>query len=107
MRKRRLLSLATCFVLAAGFTLPEGDAAVAATKSQRCETYAHNAARSAPTRGGRFAARLSEPASAPSGPPRARARPSGPAWARRGASFRGAAPTTTTITDAWGADPAP
>jgi hypothetical protein len=52
MRKRRLLSLATCFVLAAGFTLPEGDAAVAATKSQRCETYAHNAARSAPTRGG-------------------------------------------------------
>jgi hypothetical protein len=38
--------LATCVVLA------QGDAAVAASKSQRCEAYAHNAARSAPTRGG-------------------------------------------------------
>ncbi len=52
MRPRRLLSLATCLVLAAGFSLAEGDAAVAATKSQRCEAYAHNMARSAPTRGG-------------------------------------------------------
>jgi hypothetical protein len=52
MRTRPLFTVATCFVLAAGFTLPEGDAAVAATKSQRCEAYAHNMARSAPTRGG-------------------------------------------------------
>ena len=52
MRKRRLLSLATCLFLAAGFTLPEGDVAAAATKARRCEAYAHNMARSAPTRGG-------------------------------------------------------
>ena len=52
MRTRRLFTVTTCFLLAAGFTLPEGDAAVAATKSQRCEAYAHNTARSAPTRGG-------------------------------------------------------
>jgi hypothetical protein len=52
MRTRPLLTAATCLLLAAGFTLPEGDAAAAATKSQRCQTYAHNMARSAPTRGG-------------------------------------------------------
>jgi hypothetical protein len=52
MRPHALLTLSTCLVLAAGFTLPEGDAAVAATRSQRCEAYAHNMARSAPTRGG-------------------------------------------------------
>ncbi len=44
--------------LAAGLALggcvavAESDAAMAASKSQRCEAYAHNAARSAPTRGG-------------------------------------------------------
>ena len=40
------LSLALCLMFA------DGDAAMAATKSQRCEAYAHNMARSAPTRGG-------------------------------------------------------
>jgi len=40
------LALAACVMLV------QGDAAVAATKSQRCEAYAHNMARSAPTRGG-------------------------------------------------------
>lgn len=40
------LALAACVVLV------QGDAAVAATKVQRCEAYAHNMARSAPTRGG-------------------------------------------------------
>ena len=40
------LTLAVCFALA------EGDAAMAASKSQRCDAYARNAARSAPTRGG-------------------------------------------------------
>jgi hypothetical protein len=52
MRTRAALILATCCALAAGVALPEGDAAVAATRSQRCEAYAHNMARSAPTRGG-------------------------------------------------------
>jgi hypothetical protein len=52
MRAHPLFTVATCLGLAAGFTFPEGDAAVAATKSQRCEAYAHNMARSAPTRGG-------------------------------------------------------
>jgi hypothetical protein len=52
MRTQPLFTVATCLFLAAGFTLPEGNAAVAATKSQRCEAYAHNMARSAPTRGG-------------------------------------------------------
>ncbi len=40
------LSLALCL------TLAQGDAAMATTKSQRCEAYAHNMARSSPTRGG-------------------------------------------------------
>ena len=52
MRRHALLALSACLVLAAGFTLPESDVAVAATRSQRCEAYAHNMARSAPTRGG-------------------------------------------------------
>ena len=52
MRTRPLFAIATCLFLSASFTLPEGDAAVAATKSQRCEAYAHNMARSSPTRGG-------------------------------------------------------
>ena len=52
MEKRAALILTTCFALAAGLTLPEADVAVAATKAQRCEAYAHNMARSAPTRGG-------------------------------------------------------
>jgi hypothetical protein len=50
--RTRTLAMTSCLVLAVGFTLPEGDPAVAATKAQRCEAYAHNAARSAPTRGG-------------------------------------------------------
>ena len=41
-----------CLFLALCLTLVQGDAAMATTKSQRCEAYAHNAARSAPTRGG-------------------------------------------------------
>jgi len=45
-------TFAAGFTLAACAMLAQGDAAVAASKSQRCETYAHNAARSAPTRGG-------------------------------------------------------
>ena len=52
MKTRPLLTVATCLFLAAGFTLPEGDVAAAATRSQRCEAYAHNMARAAPTRGG-------------------------------------------------------
>ena len=40
------LALALCVPIA------QGDVAVAATKAQRCEAYAHNMARSAPTRGG-------------------------------------------------------
>jgi hypothetical protein len=40
------------FGLAVCVMLAQGDAAVAASKSQRCEAYAHNVARSAPTRGG-------------------------------------------------------
>jgi hypothetical protein len=40
------LALALCVLIA------QGDVAVAATKAQRCEAYAHNMARSAPTRGG-------------------------------------------------------
>jgi hypothetical protein len=45
-------TFAAGFTLAACVMLGQGDTAVAASKSQRCETYAHNAARSAPTRGG-------------------------------------------------------
>lgn len=52
MRTRPLFTVATCIFLAACLMLPEGDAADAATKSQGCEAYAHNMARSAPTRGG-------------------------------------------------------
>jgi hypothetical protein len=52
MRTHPLFTVATCLFLAVGFTFPQGEAAVAATKSQRCEAYAHNMARSAPTRGG-------------------------------------------------------
>lgn len=52
MRTHPLFTVATCLFLAAGLALPEGDAAVASTKSQRCEAYAHNMARSSPTRGG-------------------------------------------------------
>ena len=81
MRTRAALTLATCLALAAEVAIPAGDAAVAATKSQRCEAYAHNMARSAPTRGGPVRGAVAEPRSAPSGPPRARARPSGPGWA--------------------------
>jgi hypothetical protein len=44
--------LAVCLALPLCAGLFQGDAAAAATKSQRCEAYAHNAARSAPTRGG-------------------------------------------------------
>ena len=44
--------LPACLALAACAMLVQGDAAVAATRSQRCEAYAHNMARSAPTRGG-------------------------------------------------------
>jgi hypothetical protein len=40
------LTLAVCFAAA------QQDVADAATKSQRCEAYARNAARAAPTRGG-------------------------------------------------------
>ncbi len=52
MRTRAILALPTCLALAAGLGYPEGGVAVAATKAQRCEAYAHNMARSAPTRGG-------------------------------------------------------
>jgi hypothetical protein len=45
-------TLAAGLALAIIGTLAQGDAALATTKSQRCEAYAHNAARSAPTRGG-------------------------------------------------------
>jgi hypothetical protein len=45
-------TFAAGFGLAMCVFLAQGDAAVAASKSQRCEAYAHNAARSAPTRGG-------------------------------------------------------
>jgi hypothetical protein len=51
MRTRAALTLVTCLALAAEVAIPAGDVAVAATKSQRCEAYAHNMARSAPTRG--------------------------------------------------------
>ena len=81
MRTRAALTLVTCLALAAEVAIPAGDVAVAATKSQRCEAYAHNMARSAPPAAVRFAARLSEARSAPSERPRARARPSGPGWA--------------------------
>ena len=41
-----------CLSLALCLTLAQGGAAMATIKSQRCEAYAHNMARSAPTRGG-------------------------------------------------------
>jgi hypothetical protein len=50
--KSAIVSLTACLALAACLALGQGDAAMAASKSQRCEAYAHNAARSAPTRGG-------------------------------------------------------
>ena len=43
---------AYCLALPLCTALFQGDSAVASTRSQRCEAYAHNAARSAPTRGG-------------------------------------------------------
>ena len=52
MRTQSALPLARRLALAAGLAFLEDDAAVAATKAQRCEAYAHNMARSAPTRGG-------------------------------------------------------
>ncbi len=45
-------TFAAGFALAAWVMLAQGDAAMAASKSQRCDAYARNAARSAPTRGG-------------------------------------------------------
>ena len=45
-------TLAACLAVALCVTLAQSDVAVAASKSQRCDTYARNAARSAPTRGG-------------------------------------------------------
>ena len=52
MRTQAALALASFLALTAGLAFLEGDSAIAATKSQRCEAYAHNMARSAPTRGG-------------------------------------------------------
>jgi hypothetical protein len=49
---RNVALLIACLVLAFGVLLVHQDGAIAATKSQRCEAYARNAARSAPTRGG-------------------------------------------------------
>jgi hypothetical protein len=45
-------ALVSGLAAAASVMLSQGDLAIAATKSQRCQAYAHNAARSAPTRGG-------------------------------------------------------
>jgi len=44
--------LMICLALAVCFSAAQQDGAIAATKSQRCEAYARNAARAAPTRGG-------------------------------------------------------
>jgi hypothetical protein len=52
VRKGALIPVTTCVVLVFGFTLARDDSAAAATKAQRCQAYAHNMARSAPTRGG-------------------------------------------------------
>ncbi len=97
-------ALAAGPALAVYVTLAQGDGAMAASKSQRCDAYARNAARSAPTRGGQCAAPLSELASAPSQRARAQARPLGPELARRDAWRKGAAPTAITMTGACGAD---
>jgi len=45
-------TLAAGLALMACVALTQGDAAMAASKSQRCDAYARNAARAAPTRGG-------------------------------------------------------
>ncbi len=45
-------TLWACLTLALCVTFAQEDAAMAASKSQRCDTYARNAARSTPTRGG-------------------------------------------------------
>lgn len=50
LRKSALFAWTTCVILTLCFMLGLGDAATAASKSQRCEAYAHNAARSAPMR---------------------------------------------------------
>ena len=50
-RKAGTKTLAAGLALAIFAALAQGDAAVAASKSERCEAYAHNAARSTPTRG--------------------------------------------------------
>jgi hypothetical protein len=52
LTKRGIRALVFCLVAAASVMLLQGDLAIAATKSQRCQSYAHNAARSAPRRGG-------------------------------------------------------
>ena len=45
-------TLAAALALALCVPFAQGGSAVAATKAQRCEAYAHNMASSAPTRGG-------------------------------------------------------
>jgi len=50
--KNTILPLTSCLLLAASIALIQGEAAHAATKTQRCEAYAHKMARASPTRGG-------------------------------------------------------
>lgn len=50
--KPSIKTLVSGLTAAAIVTLLQSDLAIAATKSQRCQAYAHNAARSAPRRGG-------------------------------------------------------
>jgi hypothetical protein len=50
--KNAKMAVTACLAIAVCFTLVQGNAAMASSKSQRCEAYAHNAARATPTRGG-------------------------------------------------------
>jgi hypothetical protein len=50
--KPGIKALVSGLAAAAIVTLLQGDLAIAATKSQRCQAYAHNVARSTPRRGG-------------------------------------------------------
>jgi hypothetical protein len=69
------------FGLAMCLMLAQGEAAMAASKSQRCESYARNAARSAPTRGGPARGALVGAGIGSFSANAGRARLSGPEWA--------------------------
>jgi hypothetical protein len=51
-KRQRTASWLVCLSLALSGVFIQGGGAMAASKSARCEAYAHNAARSGPTRGG-------------------------------------------------------